>query len=370
MCVVIGSGGEAAFAALEVMRSDDDAAAGYREWLAAAQRAGQRVLRQPNGTYVLWRRDDVLAALRDGDVFASRQGELMPGQPPFAPYRKIMVDLLFTPGNSREMLKPVRGFIEERVGALATKLDACDGAAVADAVWRAGFVTVSGLPADVDLQALDPKLVGAIRRAPQGGPDVISRLATEPLTDEEVLGMIGSVLRGLIFASFPIKAGLAMLARQPTLQRELRGSPDRQRKFIEELLRLDGGAKTVSRITSRSVTIGETTIPAGSPVELCVGLVHRDEADEMSGHSIKLDGPQRHWSFGGGPHRCPASHLVRDLLGAFFEVWLAEVPFFWFDWNGGEVPKAWYPKPYSPAPAEIFDGWFPVHVPLRWRPAR
>jgi hypothetical protein len=363
---VNGSGVEAA---MEVMRSDKDAAAGYREWLAAAERAGQRVLREPDGTYVLWRRDDVLAAVRDGEVFGSRQGELMPGNPPFGPYREILLEL-FNPGNSREMLKPVRGVIEQCVGAVATRLDRCDGGRVADVIWRAGFVMACGLPDDIALEAVDAELVGKIRRAPRGGPDVISRLAAEPLTDEEILGLMESVFRGLKFASYPIKAGLAVLARRPMLQQELRENPGRQYSFIEELLRLDGGAKTVSRITTRNVTIGGTTIPAGSPVQLYVGLVHRDEADDMSGQDMELDGPHRHWSFGGGPHRCPASHLARDLLGAFFEVWLAEVPFFWFDWNGGDVPKAWHPRPYSSSPAAIFDGWVPDCVPLRWSSER
>lgn len=364
-CAVTESGAQAA---LEVMRSDEEAANGFRDWLAAAERAGRRVLRQPDGAYALWRRDDVLAALRDGELFASRQGELMPGNPPFGPYRTIMVEQLFTPGNSRDMLRPVRTIIERCVGAVAAQLDRCDGAGVAEVVWRAAFVTVCGLPTDTAPEAVNTELVRTIRQAPQGGPDVLSILATEPLSDEEVLGLMASVGRGFIFASFAIRAGLAVLARQPMLQRELRENPDRQRRFVEELLRLDGGAKTVSRITSRSVTIGETTIPAGSHVELYVGFVHRDEADEMSGHEIKLDGPQRNWSFGGGPHRCPASHLARDLLAVFFEVWLARIPFFWFDWDSGKVPKAWYPKPYSPSPSDVFDGWFPVHVPLKWRP--
>lgn len=361
-----GSGNAAEAAALDVLRSDEAAAEGFRDWLAAARRAGQRVLREPDGSYVLWRRDDVVAAMRDGDTFASRQGELMPGSPPFGPYRQIMVELLFNPGNSRDMLKPVRRIIEDCVGAVATRLDRCDGAGVAEVVWRAAFVTVCGLPSNLAPDAVSAPLVAAMRRTPLDGPDVISRLAAEPLSDEEVLGLIASVGRGLIFASFAIKAGLAVLARQPVLQRELRENPGRQRRFVEELLRLDGGAKTVSRITSRRVTIGETTIPAGSPVQLYVGLVHRDEADDMSGQRFKLDGAQRNWSFGGGPHRCPASHLARDLLAMFFEIWLDAVPFFSFDWSSGGIPKAWHPKPYSSAPTETFDGWAPVRVPLAW----
>jgi cytochrome P450 len=359
---VTGSGDETA---LEVMRSDETAAAGFREWLAAAEQAGQRVLREPHGMYALWRRDDVLAAMRDGEVFASSQGELMPGNPPFGPYREILLEL-FNPGTSLEMLKPVRGIIEDCVGAVAAKLDRCDGVRVAEVVWRAAFVMVCGLPLDVAPEAVDTELVGKVRRAPRGGPDVISRLAAEPLTDEEIFGLMGSVGRGLLFASFPMKAGLAMLARQPMLQRELRENPDRQRSFIEELLRLDGGAKTVSRITTRDVTIGGTTIPAGSHVDLCVGLVHRDDADVFSGHEVKLEGAHRNWSFGGGPHRCPASHLARDLLSDFFEVWLARIPFFSFDWDGGDVPKAWHPKAYGSSLGSIFEGWVPESVPLRW----
>jgi cytochrome P450 len=358
---VTGSGIEAA---TEVMRSDEDAAARFREWHAAAQRAGQRVLREPRGTYALWRRDDVLAAMRDGEVFASRQGELMPGNPPFGPYREILLEL-FNPGSSREMLKPIRRLIEDGVGAVA-KLDRCDGVRVADVLCRAASASACGVPRYVALEAVNAPVVGLIRQAPLGGPDLISRLAKEPLTDEEIVGLMGSVVRGFNFASFPVKAGLAALARKPMLQQELRENPDRQDIFIEELLRLDGGAKTASRVTTRSVTIGDTTIPAGSNVELCVGLVHRDEADVMSGHDMKLDGPHRHWSFGGGPHRCPASHLARDLLVDFFEVWLGEVPFFWFDYKGGHVPKAWHPRPYGPLSTTIFDGWVPGCVPLRW----
>jgi cytochrome P450 len=347
------------------MRSDEDAATGYREWRAAAEGTGQRVLRDRRGTYTLWRRDDVLAAMRNGEVFGSRQGELMPGNPPFGPYREILLEL-FNPDGSREMMKPVRELLEECIGAVATNLDRCDGVRVAEVVCSTASLSACGVPANVALEAVTEQLVGKLRRAPLDGPGLIGRLAAAPITNKEILGLMGSVVRGFMFASFPIKAGLALLARRPMLQQELRENPGMQGDFIEELLRLDGGAKTVSRIATRNVTIGGTTIPAGSPVELCVGLIHRDESDSMSGHEMKLDGPHRHWSFGGGQHRCPASHLARDLLSAFFEVWLAEIPFFWFDWKGGDVPKAWYPKAYGQLSGAIFDGWVPTCVPLRW----
>ena len=356
------SGGEAA---LEVMRSDEDAAAGFREWHAAAERAGQRVLPGVQGSYTLWHRDDVLAAMRDGELFASRQGELMPGKPSFDLYHAILVDL-FSPGTSREMMKPIRAQIEEGIRAVATNLDRINGALVAQVLCTTASGLTCGLPPYVGLDAVNATVIGMIRQAPLGGPDLISRLAAEPLSDEEIMGLMASVVRGFVFASFPIKAGLALLARKPALQQQLRESPSRQSDFIEELLRLDGGAKAVSRITTRSVTIDGTTIPAGSPVELCVGLVHRDEADDLSGQDMKLDGPHRHWSFGGGPHRCPASHITRDFLAVFFEVWLAEIPPFGFDWEAGDVPKAWRPKPYGPLSSSIFDGWAPESVPLRW----
>ncbi|WP_025734951.1 cytochrome P450 [Mycobacterium genavense] len=356
-----GSGG---VTVREVMRSDEDAAAAFREWHAAAERAGQRALLGPNGVYTLWHRDDVLAGLRDGELFASRQGEMMPGNPHFGPYHSVLVEL-FNPGSSREMLQSIRGLIQEGIGAVA-KLDRCDGARVADILCFTASGPVCGLPPYVPIDAVTPELVGMIRRAPVGGPDVISRLADEPLSNEEVMGLMGSVVRGFVFASYPIKAGLALLARRPMLQQELRENPGWLGDFIEELLRLDGGAKTASRRTTRDVTVGGTTLPAGSPVELCVGMVHRDEADAMSGHDMKLNGPHRHWSFGGGPHRCPASHLARELLFAFFEVWLAEVSFFWFDFKGGDVPKAWQPKPFGPLTGSVFDGWVPTCVPLRW----
>lgn len=355
------SGGEGV---QEVMRSDETAAVAFREWHAAAERAGQRVLRGPQGSYLVWQRDDVLTAMRDGEVFGSRQGELMPGDRSFDPYHAILVDL-FNPGSSREMLKPIRGLIEEGVGTVA-KLRRCDAAQVADIVCFTASGLVCGLPSYVAIDSVTAELVGQLRREPMGGSDVITRLADEQLTNEEVMGLMATVIRGFMFASFPIKAGLALLARKPELQQELRENPERQGGFIEELLRLDGGAKTVSRVATRDVTIGETTIPAGSPVELCVGLVHRDESDIMSGQDMKLDGAHRHWSFGGGPHRCPASHLARDLLTAFYQVWLAGVPAFEFDWQAGNIPKAWHPKPYGVFSDGIFDGWVPECVPLRW----
>ena len=81
---------------------------------------------------------------------------------------------------------------------------------------------------------------------------------------------------------------------------------------------------------------------------------------------MKLDGAIGIGVLGEARIGVRASHLARDILADFFEVWLAEIPFFEFDWKAGNVPKAWHPRPYPPSACPIFDGWVPECVPLRW----
>jgi cytochrome P450 len=193
--------------------------------------------------------------------------------------------------------------------------------------------------------------------------DVVGRLVEHPeLTDQEVFGLINAIHNGgVVFASaWPIQHGLLELARHQSLQRALRENPYRQRGFIEEVLRLDGGAKTATRVTRRDVTVADTTIPAESTILLFTAAVARDESDTLSGHEFIVDGPHRHWSFGGGSHRCPGSHLARAILNVFFAEWLDRMP--QFELNEYVAPPAWYPTR-----TDLSDIYGLCELPLRWR---
>jgi cytochrome P450 len=85
----------------------------------------------------------------------------------------------------------------------------------------------------------------------------------------------------------------------------------------------------VGRVTTEAVTVAGVTIPAGAQVRLCLGAVNRDGSDLTSGDDVVMDGKlHRHWSFGGGAHRCLGSHLARMELSIVITEWLRHIPEF------------------------------------------
>jgi hypothetical protein len=70
--------------------------------------------------------------------------------------------------------------------------------------------------------------------------------------------------------------GMRKLATQPTLQTELRGSPQNVSRFVEEMLRLEGSVQALLRVATRDVEIDGVVIPSGANVVLCSGSANRD----------------------------------------------------------------------------------------------
>jgi cytochrome P450 len=151
----------------------------------------------------------------------------------------------------------------------------------------------------------------------------------DPLTDEEALGLaVVLVLAGLDTVTAAIGAALCELARRPDLRRALAANTDLIPGFVEEVLRLEPPVPVIGRMTTEPVTVAGVTIPAGSPVRLCVGAVNRDGGDDAS-EDVVLDGRlHKHWGFGGGPHRCLGSHLARMELNLVLAEWLRRIPDF------------------------------------------
>ncbi len=346
-----------------------------------------------NGHYYLTRREDVLAALRNPKVFSSRLALQPPGSPiPVVPlafdppdhtrYRKILQPYFSPQGLSKS--RPVlQRHAAEMIGALAEQ-GKCEAMADFARLYPYQvFLELYGLPvedrdriidwkdaviadkpyleqADID-KALEllAYLTDAIKqRRENPGSDMLSRVMTGEgdFTDLELLGMSHLlILAGLDTVTAAIGFSLFELARRPQLRAALRDNPRQIRVFIEEIVRLEPSAPVAPRVTTEIVTVGGMTLPAGTPVRLCMAAVNRDGSDAMSTDDLFLDGKvHRHWGFGGGPHRCLGSHLARIELTIIVAEWLRQIPDF-------EAPADYQPEIKFPSKTFALK-----ELPLHW----
>jgi cytochrome P450 len=346
--------------------------------------------------YYLTRRDDVLHALRNPQIFSSRKAFDMLGSPmPLVPisydppehtrFRKILQPF-FSPHTLSSMMSDLQAQAAEIITDIAAK-GQCEAVNdIAIPYPSQVFLTLYGLPlADRDqlirwkdaviaLSDYGPSLEGADltpavelftyltnainERRANPGHDILSQVLTgeEPLTDAEAIGLSYLfVLAGLDTVTAAIGFSLLELARNPALRAELRRDPEQVKVFIEEIVRLEPPAQIVPRVTTQPVTIGRVTLPADTPVRLCLAAINRDDSDEFSNNELVMDGKvHRHWGFEGGPHRCLGSHLARLELTFVINEWSSGIPEF-------EVKPGYTPQIAFPA-----NTFSLTSLPLRW----
>ena len=356
--------------------------------MAADREVGWKAVRDAgrvvfmDGWYYLSHREDVLAALRNPEVFSSKKAFDALGSPlPLVPisfdppehtrFRKILQPF-FSPHTLKEMLPSLQKQAVDIVAEIATKGECEVVADIAIPYPSQVFLTLFGLPLEdrdklvawkdsVIALADSPSLEGvdltpalelfaylteAINeRRANPGSDILSQVLTgeDALDDAEVMGLSYLfVLAGLDTVTAAMTAALLELARNPELRAILREDPDQMSVFVEEIVRLEPPAPILPRVTTAEVTIGDITLPAGTQVRLCVGAINRDDNDDISTDDIVMDGKvHRHWGFGGGPHRCLGSHLARMELTLVLDEWLQRIPEFTVE--AGYEPKIVFP---------------------------
>jgi cytochrome P450 len=353
-----------------------DRAAGW----ATLRDAGAVVL--GDGAYYLTRREDVLAALRNPEIYSSKSAFDILGSPlPLVPlafdppehtrFRKILQPF-FSPHALGVMLPSLRAQAIEMIEAIAAK-DQCEAMSELAIPYPSQvFLTLFGLPLEdrdrlirwkdaiiglglletlegadltpaIELAGYLVEAIAAHRQNP--GADILSQLlhGDDPLNDEEALGLgYVFVLAGLDTVTSAIGAALLELARRPELSALLRENPDRTSIFIEEMVRLEPPAPIVPRVTTQEVEIAGCTMPAGSRVWLCLAAINRDGSDATSGDDLVMEGKvHRHWGFGGGTHRCLGSHLARMELNLVVSEWLRHIPV--FELASGYRPEITWP---------------------------
>jgi cytochrome P450 len=322
-----------------------------------------------DGWYYLSHREDVLAALRNPELFSSKKAFDVLGSPiPLVPisfdppehtrFRKILQPF-FSPHTLAEMLPSLQKQALDIVDEIAKKGECEVVADLAIPYPSQVFLTLFGLPLQdrdklvawkdsVIALAESPSLDGVDltpamellaylteavnERRTNPGPDVLSQVLSgdDALDDAEVMGLsFLFVLAGLDTVTAAMSSALLELAQKPGLRATLREHPDQMSVFVEEIVRLEPPAPMLPRVTTAEVTIGDVTLPADTRVRLCVAAVNRDDSDEISINDVVMDGKvHRHWGFGGGPHRCLGSHLARMELTLVLDAWLKRIPEF------------------------------------------
>jgi cytochrome P450 len=356
--------------------------------MAADRSVGWKTLRDAGRVvfvddwFYVTHRDDVLAALRNPELFSSKKAFDMLGSPlPLVPisfdppehtrFRKILQPF-FSPHTLAEMLPSLQKQAIDIIDDVVTKGQCEVVADVAIPYPSQVFLTLFGLPlADRDrlvawkdsvialadsptLEGVDltpalelfAYLTEAINeRRANPGRDILSQVLSgeDALDDAEAIGLSYLfVLAGLDTVTAAMTAALLELARNPQLRATLRDDPSQMSVFVEEIVRLEPPAPMVPRVTTAEVTIGDVTLPPDTQVRLCIGAINRDDSDSTSTNDVVMDGKvHRHWGFGGGPHRCLGSHLARMEMTLIIGEWLHRIPE--FSLEPGFTPEIVFP---------------------------
>jgi cytochrome P450 len=226
---------------------------------------------------------------------------------------EVFLTLFGLPGHDRDQL------IEWKEGLLGNPMT--NGGQPTDEVIRVGAELFSYLVAHIEKR----------RHHLDGAEDLLGCLLADTsgdrLSDEELVGLsFLFVLAGLDTVTSALSTAFAALATRPQLRRQIAADPSVIPSAVEELLRVDGPVVFLPRVASRDVQLGGHTIPAGSEVQLAIAVANRDPAVHAGPDEIDLRREERHYAFGGGPHRCLGSHLARMEMREVLAEWHRRIP--------------------------------------------
>ncbi|MEH2568258.1 cytochrome P450 [Bradyrhizobium sp. AZCC 2289] len=158
------------------------------------------------------------------------------------------------------------------------------------------------------------------RRAKPGNPlnDVLTRLIQgedngERLTEKELLhNCIFLLNAGHETTTNLIGNGLVALLDHPAEKQRLIEHPELIKTAVEEMLRFESSNQLGNRMTVEPVELGGVTLPAGTPVTLCIGAANRDPLQFPDPERLDIGRtPNRHLAFGTGAHQCAGMALAR-----------------------------------------------------------
>ena len=216
--------------------------------------------------------------------------------------------------------------------------------------------------------AMLAELVEAKQAAP--ADDLVSGLISardggERLSTQELLSTIFQlIVAGHDTTTSLLGNSVVALLRHPAQLARLRSDPGKIAAAIEEFLRYDAPVPhSTFRYATEPVEIGDSVIPAGAQVIICLAAANRDADRHADPEVLDIDrADTRHLAFGHGIHHCLGAPLARmegqlalgSLLHRFPELRLA-VPAAALHWGHGDglVLRGLSELPVIPGPPEI-----------------
>jgi cytochrome P450 len=197
-----------------------------------------------------------------------------------------------------------------------------------DRLYLAGLVDATSTTrgeadlADVGLQLATyfGKFV-ADRRAEPRREDLISKLVDaeidgRPLADEEIILTLITVLFGALHTTTLTLNGIMLrLLDHPEETQTLLADPSIMSSAVEEFLRWCAPSAGVIRTATKDTSIAGCPIHAGDKVMVLNGSANFDPDEFPEPDRLDLTRqPNRHLTFGSGPHRCVGAHLAKLML--------------------------------------------------------
>lgn len=147
------------------------------------------------------------------------------------------------------------------------------------------------------------------------------------LTDDELCNMFFLLLiAGLHTVQGSLAWSVMHLSDHPEQRQRMAADPAVIPSAVEEILRIEAAVSPGRRVT-RATDLGGVRLQEGDQLLLVLAGANRDDHEFGDPSHLDLDRtPNRHLSFGSGPHRCLGSHLARIELTTAFEELYRRLP--------------------------------------------
>jgi cytochrome P450 len=170
------------------------------------------------------------------------------------------------------------------------------------------------------------------------GPD------ERPLTDEELANMFFLLcIAGLHTVQGTLGWSMMHLSQHAEERQKLVDDPSLIPSAVEEMLRIEG-AVSAGRRAMKDTELAGVTIKEGDRVLVVLSAANRDSSEFDQPDVVRVTRePNRHLSFGAGPHRCLGSHLARVEIRIALEELHRRIPDYRIDpdkpsvFNAGQV---------------------------------